>query len=126
MGLDRGIRLQSGFAVPVPICPGRQTVVPPLVSRTSGLDPIGDELRIAGVPRLPKSPFELNVVFFFEPLRLGLVRTCRGTSKLPCTRTHCEHPSERPGDTTRRFLGVADAIQTGTLLSSPALLPTFS
>src|SRR6187399_2887326 len=78
MGLDRGIRLQSGSQYPSPYAQAAKNGCAAVSEPYVGLDPIGDELRIAGVPRLPKSPFELNVVFFFEPLRLGLVGRVEG------------------------------------------------
>ena len=77
-GFEGSIWLQPGFLHPSPraktAANGRAAVSEPHV----GLDPTGDSLRIAGMSSLSKPPFELNVVFFFEPLRLGLVGGSKG------------------------------------------------
>ena len=76
-GFEGSIWLQPGFLHPSPraktAANGRAAVSEPHV----GLDPTGDSLRIAGMSSLSKPPFELNVVFFFEPLRLGPLEVAR-------------------------------------------------
>jgi len=75
---EGSIWLQPGLLHPSPraetAANSRAAISEPYI----GLDPTGDCLRIVGIPSVSEPPFELNVVFFFEPLRLGLVGRIKG------------------------------------------------